>query len=80
MTGFEKAILGGPHKAFDYNGDMLIEWAGAMYWPSISESIRLFFGLTTIDQIAEKRMPHLAEKRRNLADANSKSPIQAREE
>lgn len=74
MTGYERAILAGPHKAFDDKGDMLIEWAGAMYWPTISDRIRLFFGFATIDEIAEVRMPHLSEKRRSLADAPPNNP------
>ena len=63
-----EAITDGPSLQRNHIDGPLLHWAGHMHWLTIRERLALWFGLTTIDDIAHRRWPQLAFWRGYLAE------------
>jgi hypothetical protein len=51
------AILAEPEVTWNHIDGPLMHWAGQMHWLTFRERISLFFGRTTVSEIARRRFP-----------------------
>lgn len=61
-----EAITSGPDVNWRHIDGPLMFWAGELHWLTWSERFSMWLGVQTLDQVAEKRWPHLAKSRRFL--------------
>lgn len=60
------AILEGAHINMKHIDGPLMSWAGEIHWLTLRERIRIWTGRQSIDDLACKRWPHLAQLRERL--------------
>jgi hypothetical protein len=69
------AITDGPHVEWRHVDGPLMTWASHLHWLTLSERVRIWVGLTTVDRVACSRWPRLAvlrafeEARASLSEA-----------
>lgn len=63
-----EAILAGPDVVWNHVDGPLLSWAGQLHWLTPWQRLQLWLGLETLDDVAEKRWPYLAEARRLLRE------------
>ena len=61
-----EAIAAGPDVTWNHVDGPLMYWASNIHWLTFRERLRIFFHLTTVDQVACELWPHLAKLRSDL--------------
>lgn len=61
-----EAVLAGPDVTWSHVDGPLLHWAGNIHWLTIFEWVRIFVRISTVDEVACKRWPHLAKAREAL--------------